>query len=149
MEVVSFRKAVKSSKRPTSKLQKNVKFQDPTSPSRANFGAWFLDFLWSLDAWSLELSALAQTLDGFFKIQPVRLRENSWNFRRERTAAQHAVQRRPLSRRNRFRDFRGVLAREPMFRLAEQVVAHFRPVQQPERLRVGPQPQNFHHVDLP
>ena len=44
---------------------------------------------------------------------------------------------------------RGIFSRKPMVRLAQQVVAHLPPRDQPERLGVGPQPQDFQDVHLP
>ena len=46
------------------------------------------------------------------------------------------------------RNICGVLAGEPMVRMAEQVIPHFSPGDQIERLGVSPQAQDFENVDL-
>ena len=42
----------------------------------------------------------------------------------------------------------GIFAGKPVFGLAEQVVAHFSPRDQIERLGVSPEPQDFRDVDV-
>src|SRR5437870_9183337 len=46
------------------------------------------------------------------------------------------------------RNLRRVLARKPVVPLAEQVVAHLRPVHQSERFRMHPKTQDFEQIDL-
>lgn len=42
----------------------------------------------------------------------------------------------------------GVFAREPMVALAEEVVSHFAPLDQIERMGIGPEAEDFQDVDL-